>query len=1269
MNTKEMAASIIAIMMVAAIFVTTAAAFTAPNAKDDRVEFEYGVGDCDGLYVNARDHCNRQVNIVHKDVDWNVLDDPENGVLTYQIDEDGMLTYSYNNPLAGYVLFVPDCETGGMSGWIPGTGQPGKVLSGSDDISAQLGFVDDGVDYNGEVYGAKIWYVPTSIVTDNPTGTDYVGPSWPQSDMLFEEDLIVPTTLTTLRIYGEDSYDAAFPYTDPEAPFDPTKDEVPEKDFVVFNPAYMEGHAWPQYIKIDTGSGMADANEKIFVRQWYVPKYLEPRGNVWLDSNYYDISPSPDIVTEYSFMLLKDKQGLSDDNYPTYGYAGNTRLYLPIGSNGSQIGLDSFEVLAGSGVNEIVEIKEIDDFSPVDGLKDINVGTTGAIAVAEGERAEFIDHEVHVKKLYMGASGWMADMSIYYIGNDASFPESGAHAESPMQVSLDIGESAVAGRGTAVKGDPQSFDMPWKVTLVGVDIMGDTTDALITVERRIHMGETFFVDGAEYDVAMIYGPEENSGEFTTFKYITIRNPTPKYDEVYLNGLSIWKQPVEECDVIPMLPPFNMEHTMIDDINCYTFCPDPAENCDQIEDDTTSIDARMISGLGPLEPIFVDEDIELRFHTNLLEILKEQTPEIWQWLHIHIMPDRYTEIYYPPLPDAAVCDSEGDFLLVSSWEAPNSCDDRMKFAHDADNSDDIYVNEQVRCGTNSVRIYGENSYDAAFPYTDAEGPFNKLSVDAPRKDFVTFNPAYMDGHALPQYIKVDTGSSMADANEKIFVRQWYVPEYLEPRGDVWLDSQYYDINPSPDIVTEYSFMLLKDKDGSFDDNYPTYGYAGNTRLYLPIGSNDSQIGLDSFEVLAGSGVNEIVEIKEIDDFSPVDGLKDINVGTTGAIAVAEGERAEFIDHEVHVKKLYMGASGWMADMSIYYIGNDASFPESGAHAESPMQVSLDIGESAVAGRGTAVKGDPQSFDMPWKVTLVGVDIMGDTTDALITVERRIHMGETFFVDGAEYDVAMIYGPEENSGEFTTFKYITIRNPTPKYDEVYLNGLSIWKQPVDECEKIPMLPPFNMEHTIVDDIGIPHYAHGLGDTMYDEPYGISACANTVEERLVPLPGSGDDLEQPFVSYFVDETVEERFRTNLLEILDEGTTESWDMLCMWTHPWAYTEMVYPDVGDCNCCNDPNADFLVTTSGPKDVPPYTPARLEGDVTNTGLPITGADAQLVAKDIVGAIELTGEDAQAADVNDDMGGVTPNVTGADLQLIMKFAVGAITEFPGGEYIP
>jgi len=78
---------------------------------------------------------------------------------------------------------------------------------------------------------------------------------------------------------------------------------------------------------------------------------------------------------------------------------------------------------------------------------------------------------------------------------------------------------------------------------------------------------------------------------------------------------------------------------------------------------------------------------------------------------------------------------------------------------------------------------------------------------------------------------------------------------------------------------------------------------------------------------------------------------------------------------------------------------------------------------------------------------------------------------------------------------------------------------------------------------------------------------------------------------------------------------------------------------------------------------------RLEGDVTNTGLPITGADAQLVAQHIVHSLVLTGEDAQAADVNDDMGPTSAHITGIDLQLIKQYIVHIINEFPGGQFIP
>ena len=1179
MSTKKMAASIIAIMMFVAIFVTTAAAYTVPNANNDRLEFEYSESNCDGLYVNERS-CDRQVNIVHKTgaPDWAVIVHSENGVLTYQLYGDGTLKYDYDTLLTSYVLFVPDCETGGASGWIDGMGQPGKVLSmtGVDDISAQLGFVDDGADYNGGVYGAKIWYVPTNIVTDN-SGTDYCG--WDLEEMLFEEELIV-LTAPTLRIYGEDSYDAAFPYTNPEAPFDPTSDEAPGKDFVVFNPAYIYEYDYDGRIAVDGG----DANEKIFVRQWYVPEYPEPRGDVWHTPTTQETVYSADIVTEYSYMLL------DASNMPVAGHAAmGTCFWFPIGSEGGQVGLDSFDLTTGSwdvGDPTVVTLTDIGDYN-TDGMKDITIETRDAAELNDAtpdEWIEFLDHRVYLTKLGMsGTTVRYADVDVYYIGNDDE-----ELIESGVRIWDNAGPIAF-GRHYSPDRTLHSLNRPWYIYATGFDIDGDWVD--FKVGRRLHMNETFFVDGAEYDISMIYGPETDD-----FKYITIRNPTPKLEDVPLNVLSIVKEHVPECTVLPMLPPFNMDHAMVDDINlpdCYTGCPDD-EACDIISDDGTDLTERKIP-VGPLEVMWAEEDIEPRFHTNLLEILKEQTPEIWQWIHIHIMPDQYTEMVYPPLPDATVCNPQetllGDFLLVSSWEAPNSCGDRMKFAYDALDSSDIYVNEQNDCGINSVRIYGEDSYDAVFPYTDPEGPFNKLSVDAPRKDFVTFNPAYIDEYDYGGRIAVDGG----DANEKIFVRQWYVPEYPEPRGDVWHTPTTQETVYSADIVTEYSYMLL---DAS---NMPVAGHAAmGTCFWFPIGSEGGQVGLDSFDLTTGSwdvGDPTVVTLTDIGDYN-TDGMKDITIETRDAAELNDAtpdEWIEFLDHRVYLTKLGMsGTTVRYADVDVYYIGNDDE-----ELIESGVRIWDNAGPIAF-GRHYSPDRTLHSLNRPWYIYATGFDIDGDWVD--FKVGRRLHMNETFFVDGAEYDISMIYGP---TGD--TFKYITIRNPVPKYDEVELAVLSIVKQPVEECDGnsqtiadiIPMLPPFNMVHTIVDDIGIPHTCptdgNGLiyGDYIQDEPIGIRGCADTVAERIV----TG---EPAFVSYFVEEIDEERFRTNLLEILDEDTPESWDMLCMWTLPWSYTAMVYPDVGDmlCNGVEIEDADFIVTTSGPKDAPV---AECKGDFDGSG--------------------------------------------------------------------
>ena len=1146
MNVKKMAVPIaILVMMVAAIFVMQAAAFTAPNANDDRVEFAYSEGNCSGLYVNERPNC-----------------------------------------------------------------------------------------------------------------TDPAGPN-----------------MTTLRVYGEDNVSAAFPYNDSEGPFDPTNPEAPGKDFVVFNPAYINGES-------DFGRTMhvngVDANEKVFVRQWYVPKYPEPLGRTWPTEAPTTID-SADIVTEYSYMLLDTADnpvaGTAQEGTGAYW----TSFWFPIGSRNSQIGLDSFKVVESrpQRKNELVSLRAVGDFggSPApnqnnpDGRKDIDISTHDSIMVAWGgsETLQFLDHRIKVRDVALSGTTTTVVVDLYYMGND----NKETIVENVQLSNLGVGDKLVAGRHTYMVPGTPSFTLPWYLEVASIG----TDGVYFNVGRLLHTGETFFVDGAEYDISMIYGPEENSGEFTTFKYITIRNPTPKCTEtqgdITLPILSITKTCVPSCEVMPMLPPFNRAHTVVDDINCNVddYCND-GKACDQIDADGTDMQDRLVD-VPKLEIMWLFEDVETRFHTNLLEILKETTPEIWQWIHIHIMPDQYTEIYYPPMEDSANCNCSdplneacGDYLLVSSWEAPNSCGDRMKFAYDALDSSDIYVNEQNECGINSVRIYGEEDVDAVFPYTDPEGPFNKLSEEAPRKDFVTFNPAYIAENDYGGVIHVNGENS----NEKVFVRQWYVPKYPEPRGRTWPTTLPEPVH-SADIVTEYSYMLLDIA------NMPVAGTAQEgtgaywTNFWLPIGSEKMQTGLDSFHVDV-SGDDEMVQLKAVGDFDR-DDRKDINITTRDNIKINHVGWYQFLDHAIHVTDYGISGDSAYAICDLYYLGNH-NVNEVVSSDLIGENINLEIGGNLlVAGRHTSMEGTP-SFTMPWYLEVVSVGSQG----VYIKAGRLLHTNETFFVDGAEYDISMIYGPEENSGEFTTFKYITIRNPTPKYNEVHLPAISIWKTPVEECDGnsqtpediMPMLPPFNRDHKIVDDIGIPHTCPGpFGDVIQDEPDGIDDCAGTVAERIVTN-------QPPFVSYFVDEDVESRFKTNLLEILDESDPEGWNMLCTWTLPWSYTAMVYPDVGDMECNGNPikDADFIVTTSGPANYTspqPPQPTRLEGDVTDTGLPITGADAQLVAQHIVGTTTLTGEDAQAADVNDDMGGVTPHITGADLQLIKQYIVGTISVFPGGQYIP
>ncbi len=990
--------------------------------------------------------------------------------------------------------------------------------------------------------------------------------------------------MNTLRLYGESGVSAAFPYMDPVAPFDPMNPEAPGKDFVTFNPALIE-----DFGQIFVNN--VDSHQKVFARQWFVPDYMEPTGMVWTDEfvnvrgenetpSYEWISKSnkyysDDVVTEFTYMFVDKYYEPVEATAMSRNGAYWTNFYFPVASRSDQIGLDCFDI-NDDGKDDLIVLRDVGDFN-MDEHKDIDISSQ-LFSVAEGEKLQFLDHIVEVDGVFYsaGAPDSVA-LKIYYNGN--ANPEQIGGIQTAY-----VGSVLSEGRHTVVADQPQ-FYQPWYVIVEGVN--PHNGKALVRVGRLIHERETFFVDEAEYDVARIFGSADD-----TVKYITIRNPVPQDDDVWFGDLSVNKKSINEGDHIPMLPPYNRVHTMIDDINIPNWAPDYLtcyyQDHDMIASPWDSVENRRIFDVDPMLIYYVDHDVEARFHTNLLEILDEGArysgqlglSQTWKWLHIRTMPDEYKDFVYPQRPD--IDDGYGDFLLTSSWRAPNSvlCDtqrdivtpQRMMFVYDQDvGFTDIYVNE-IDETTSGLRIYGEEDISAAFPYTTPEGPFDPMSYEAPGKDFVTINPA-----KIKAGIVVDN----TDSWQKVFFRQWFVPELVIPTGKVWLD------NPNQYtwefVVNEFTYMFM-------DKHYqPTEGKAMGptgaywTYFYFPVADRLDQIGLDSFDI-NDDGNDNVVYLKDVQT-TAIPGMKDIDI-TSELFSVNTGDKLQFLDHIVEVEDIYYKAG--LPDsvaLKVYYNGNTNPEQLGGLHV-------LGVGNEILsAGRHTVTEDAAPQFYEPWYVETAGVN--PNNGKALVRVGRLLHTGETFFVDGAEYDVAAIYGSAED-----TVKYITIRNPIPEQKDVRSNDLSVTLKMVDDHEIIPVLPPFNRDYIMIDDIDVPHsvprdgwtcyygqvLASGAGTAGFDdlllyEDEHISSSWNTIAERMFDVPA----LE----IYFTGKAIEERFHTNLLEILCEGNNnivkssvsqpmQSWVWLHIRTMPDVYKEFVYPDV--------PNAggtgDYLLTSS-----------------------------------------------------------------------------------------
>jgi len=480
-----------------------------------------------------------------------------------------------------------------------------------------------------------------------------------------------------------------------------------------------------------------------------------------------------------------------------------------------------------------------------------------------------------------------------------------------------------------------------------------------------------------------------------------------------------------------------------------------------------------------------------------EKIRLETPglitESWTKFDIQSLPDQYTEFVLPPLPDyyniSGVdwpVELNGDYMITTSLIAPQATGDlndhkrggdsdeqRVAFSYDPKDGEDgndiyVYYDDELKEGT--VKIYGNGS-DSTFgvtndcnieQYEDWEEPFNPTAI---RKDSITFDTAIL---------RYSTEYPMNAQNENVdlkeYLRAWYVPEY---KFYGWHEM----IGLAPAIVIETTYMLIDSQ-----DKKPWHADAGSW-FPFPIVSDttNEQIGLDSFDNEGVESVREnLVRLASLScnvaDIS--DGLPKTTKGTIRiekTYIMEEDDVVQFLDHRLEFNGY--GISDDNPIVTISYCGNPEEYSEEGELTELTSALTFFDRHNGPSG------GTSSHPDVTWYARYDG-RLEGETAKALITVGKELQRGDIFYVDGVRYEIPAIEvldndGNTQNGCE--KFKYITLRTPFPKYldGDVYLRqhylpcADSQWIEKVKTCYPLlalPVLPPLNMEHELVDDTDV-------------------------------------------------------------------------------------------------------------------------------------------------------------------------------------------------------
>ena len=518
------------------------------------------------------------------------------------------------------------------------------------------------------------------------------------------------------------------------------------------------------------------------------------------------------------------------------------------------------------------------------------------------------------------------------------------------------------------------------------------------------------------------------------------------------------------------------------------------------------------------------------------------------------------------------------------------------------------------GASSLRIYGQGNEGAGDttakdpevpaypvevpPYTDPWAPFNPQLGQAPRKDSLTFNPAYMDrfrngGEPLEDlYVQIYT--EIGDAREKVFFRMWYEPAYLDRIGAT-------GVYTFPALIQEFTYMYLDTLDR------PSHGQpGGGSHFAFPIGTRESELfdpfgyGLTTFDADFKEGyetvtihsertLSDTVTIGDPDrgipplqtdfngngDIDPLERDGDELSGDELVVFVLEdrnlglNESVMFLDYMVTLDNVTSGSPG-SAILKFWYTGGGLGDLVPAGPIGGPC--SLREGEMAVLGRSG------------WRRIIAGGDNLGDTDGAWfaylqtvktsqpegaqLTIGRALGATHSaiaafettsgdpwylkrFYVDGHEYNVVAIKTvPADSDGEQFEFKYITIRTPVPKgpfSDGPGSQKLQGYYLDPGVPDLISVMPPFNYAHTRMVDI----QRLEEGEFAHPDHY-VTGCMGDWEGPVYPLQ-----------IQIVDETNETQFFGELKEKLWPDAvpnTDRWSTEQFHTLPDQYTDLDLP-------------------------------------------------------------------------------------------------------------